>query len=98
MKKTFPLQVAGRDDARVRDKIRQTVNSSVRRARRRPPGEGFDGWIFNCKVGVNEPNAVRTQLKDVGRAIDTIAEQGMTEVYVEVVAAPIRRGPAPAIE
>ncbi|MDP1579017.1 MAG: DUF6172 family protein [Candidatus Didemnitutus sp.] len=93
MKKTFPLQVTGRDDARVRDKIRQTVNSTVRRSRRRAPVEGFDGWDFKCKVGVNEPNAARCSLKEVGRVIEDIAQLGVSEIYVEVVAVPIKRGP-----
>ena len=48
MKKTFPLQTAGKDDARVRDKIRHEVNKYVRRSRRQELPEGFAQWEFAC--------------------------------------------------
>ena len=46
MKKTFPLQAPGKDDARVRDKIRHEVNKYVRRSRRKELPEGFAQWDF----------------------------------------------------
>jgi hypothetical protein len=91
MKKTFPLQAAGKDDARVRDKIRQEVNKYVRRELRKPLPEGFDRWEFACKVGATPMEAQPRVLKEVGGAIDAAALAGATQVYVEIVAAPVRR-------
>ena len=91
MKKVFPLQAPGKDDARVRDKIRHEVNKYVRRERQKELPEGFGVWEFNCKVGATQENAEIRAIKEVGGAIDTVAQAGATEVYLEIVAAPGHR-------
>lgn len=95
MKKTFPLQLPGRDDARVRDKIRHEVNKSVRRSQRKTPPEGFAQWEFICRVGTSPENAESKTIKEVGRAVDAVAETGATAVYVEVEAVPAQRRSTP---
>ena len=91
MKKSFPLQAAGKDDARVRDKIRHEVNKYVRRSQRRTPPEGFAQWEFLCRVGVSAEVAESKTIKEVGAAIDTVAATGATTVYVEIEALPAQR-------
>lgn len=86
MKKTFPLQAAGKDDARVRDKIRHELNKYVRRERKKKLPEGFEEWNLTCKVGASAAAAAALPLKEVGSAIDQVAAAGATEVYVEIVA------------
>ncbi|MBI2515442.1 MAG: hypothetical protein HYV95_00875 [Opitutae bacterium] len=95
MKKTFPLQAPGKDDARVRDKIRHEVNKYVRRSQRKTPMEGFRGWEFECKVGASESNAGPRALKEIGGAIDAVAQTGSNQVYVEIIAKPARHIPDP---
>lgn len=95
MKKTFPLQAPGKDDARVRDKIRHEVNRYVRRSRRKEVPEGFAQWEFACKVGAAVESAEPRALKDVAGAIDAAAETGAPGVYIEITAVPGQRlGPA----
>lgn len=94
MKKIFPLQAPGKDDARVRDKIRQEVNKYTRRELRKPLPEGFTRWEFACKVGAAPADAQSRALKEVGAAIDTVAQAGATQVYVEIEAAPVKRARA----
>jgi hypothetical protein len=91
MKKTFALQETGKDDARVRDKIRHEVNKFLRRARQRPPQEGFRGWDFTCKVGPSETQAEPRTLKEVASSIDEVAARGASHVYIELVPVPARR-------
>ena len=91
MKKSFPLQAPGKDDARVRDKIRHEVNKYVRRSQREAPPEGFGIWEFLCKVGVSPDNAEDKTIKEVGGAIDTVALTGAMTVYVEIIAVPAQR-------
>ncbi|MBS0630817.1 MAG: hypothetical protein JSS11_02805 [Verrucomicrobia bacterium] len=91
MKKTFPLQIDGKDDARVRDKIRQEINNSVRRARAKKLPEGFDSVEFACRVGASAANAEARGFKEIGAEIDRIAGTGATEVYVEITAEPVAR-------
>jgi hypothetical protein len=96
MKKTFPLQAPGKDDARVRDKIRHEVNRYVRRCRRRELPEGFAQWEFSCRVGADESGAEPLALKEVPAAIDTVAATGASGVYLEIVAVPGQRMGTPA--
>ncbi len=91
MKKTFPLQAAGKDDARVRDKVRHEVNKYVRRCRRKEVPEGFAQWEFVCKVGASAETAESKPLKDVAAAIDAVAGAGATVVYLEIEAVPAQR-------
>ena len=91
MKKIFPLHQPGRDDARVRDKIRHEINKYVRRERQKPLPEGFDWWLFNCRVGPSQAAAETLPLAQVGGAIDTVARTGVEEIYVEIVSAPSLR-------
>jgi hypothetical protein len=98
MKKTFPLQAAGKDDARVRDKIRHEINKYVRRCRRKTPPEGFAQWDFACKVGPGPAQSEAKSLKEMAGMIDAVAEAGATEVYVEIAAIPAQRRTAGAGE
>lgn len=88
MKKNFPLQAPGKDDARVRDKIRHEVNKYVRRSQRQKLPEGFGQWSFACRVGASEDQAVAKAIKEVGAAIDAAAQGGAQSVYVEIIAVP----------
>jgi len=98
MKKTFPLQSPGKDDARVRDKIRHEVNRCVRRERRRDLPEGFDGLEFTCRLGTAADSAQPLLLKEIAAAIDAVALTGSTQVYIEVIAVPVARRLPPAPE
>lgn len=91
MKKTFPLTAPGKDDARVRDKIRHEVNKYVRRERQKKLPEGFGLWVFDCKVGASAAMAETRSLSEIGQAIDTLAGGGATEVYLEINATPGQR-------
>lgn len=91
MKKTFPLQAPGKDDARVRDQIRHEVNKYVRRERKKDLPEGFAQWAFDCRVGPTAATAAVRSLKDVGSAIDAVAAEGATEVYIAILASPAHR-------
>jgi hypothetical protein len=91
MKKTFPLTAPGKDDARVRDKIRHELNKYVRRERQKKLPEGFALWSFDCKIGRDAANAEARPLKEIGGAIDALAGAGASEVYIEIVARPDAR-------
>ncbi len=91
MKKSFPLQAAGKADARVRDKIRHEVNKYVRRCRQKAVPAGFAQWDFVCRAGRDAAGAEVKSLQDIASAIDTIAATGATSVYLEIEAVPAQR-------
>ncbi len=86
MRKHFPLRAEGKDDARVRDKIRHEVNKYVRRERDKELPEGFTWWDFSCRVGADEAGAETLALQEVGAAIDRVAEGGAASVFIEIAA------------
>ena len=95
MKKTFPLHVTGKADARVLDAIKHDVRKYVQRERRKTLPEGFELWNFDCKVGADPAGATVCALGDISAAIDAVAQTGTAAVYVEVLASPgLRSGPA----
>jgi hypothetical protein len=94
MKKTFPLTAPGKDDARVRDKIRHELNKYLRRERQKKLPEGFTRWAFDSRIGRDEASAEVRPLNEIGGSIDRLAEAGATEVYVEILARPDPRSPA----
>jgi hypothetical protein len=86
MKKTFSLQVPGKDERRVVELIRGEVGKYLNREKRKVLPEGHDQWVFACRVGADQATAVATDVKHVPTAIDEIAASGASAVYVEILA------------
>ena len=53
MKKTFLLQVEGKNPDRILEAVKHEVRKYVRREGRKTLPEGFDYWDFDCKVGTS---------------------------------------------
>lgn len=88
MKRTFSLTAPDKDDARVRDKIRHELNKYVRRERQKKLPEGFRHWAFDCRIGADAASAETRPLKEIGAVLDSFAQSGATQVYLEVLARP----------
>jgi len=86
MKKTFSLQVPGKDDRRVLELVRSEVGKYLNREKRKTLPEDHDQWVFACRVGTDQATAVTTDVKQLPAAIDEIAASGAPEVYVEILA------------
>jgi hypothetical protein len=95
MKKTFPLHVPGKDDARVLESIKNDIRKYLKRERRKPFPEGFDLWDFNCKVGPDQASAVPTTAGEIIPALDALVKTGADQVYVEILAFAANRMPRP---
>lgn len=91
MKKTFPLHLPDKEDARVVEAIKVTVAKYVKRERRKKLPEGADFWDFRCRVGSDHEGAADTHISSLPKAIDAVTLAGGPEVYVEVLACPGHR-------
>jgi hypothetical protein len=88
MRKSFPLQLPGKADARVLDLIKHEVRKYVKRERRKPlPAESVE-WSFACKVGPAPALAEAVPLKEISAAVDRVAQGTNHEVYIEIIATP----------
>ena len=91
MKKTFALTDPGKAPPRVVEAVKNDVRKYVKRERRKTLPEGFDLWMFRCRIGPEADRAQVCELGNVSPAIDAVANAGEAQVYVEILAEPGHR-------
>ncbi len=98
MKKTFKLDIEGKNRDRVLEAIKNEVRKYVKRERRRELPEGVDFWDFDCRFGATEEQAVVAHLATLTGLMDGIAKEGGSQFYVEILASHGHRQQRPAAE
>ncbi len=96
MKKIYALQAPGKHPDRVLDAVRHEIRQQFKRLRARALPEGGEVWRFACKLGPDESQAESIAEADLSAAVQRWAEQGATQIYLEVVAQSALRGKRPA--
>ncbi|PRD65264.1 DUF6172 family protein [Malikia granosa] len=86
MKKTFPLQIEGRHPDRVLDALKHELRKYLKRERRRDLPAGVDYWDFDCRFGLSQDSAETVHLSQLTGRVDEAAQNGATQVYVEILA------------
>lgn len=85
MRKTYLLNVEGKNRDRLLDASKHDIRKYVKRERSRALPEGVDFWDFDCKFGSNEATAAVVHFATIMGLIDTVAQEGGEQFYVEVV-------------
>ncbi len=91
MRKTFQLQIEGRDPARVVEGVKHELKKYLKRERGKALPAGIDFWDFDCKVGKTAEEAVVTHVGDLNGAIDQVVALGASSVYIEVLSKGAKR-------
>jgi hypothetical protein len=91
MRKTFELQVEGREPARVVEGVKHELKKYLKRERGKALPTGIDFWDFDCKVGKTAEEAVVTHVGDLNAAIDQVVALGAPSVYIEVLSRGAKR-------
>jgi hypothetical protein len=86
MKKTFKLNIEGRNRDRVLDAVKHEVRKYVQRERRRALPPGVDFLDFDCRFGLSEVTAAAAHLAALTGLIDEAAKGGADQLYVEILA------------
>ena len=86
MKKTFQLQVEGKQPDRLLDSIKHDIRKYLKRERRRDLPEGVDFWDFDCKFGLTEATAEVEHLAIVITCIHNAVANQAKQFYVEILA------------
>lgn len=97
MRKTFPLTDPRHEPPRVVAAIKNDVRKYLKRERGKKLPAGADYWDFDCKVGKSEPGST-VHVGDLTKAIDEAAEQGWSNVFIQILARPATRKPKPSDE
>lgn len=85
MRKTYQLNIEGKNRDRLLDASKHDIRKYVKRERSRPLPEGVDYWDFECKFGSNEATAAPVHFATLMGLIDTVAREGGEQFYVEVL-------------
>jgi hypothetical protein len=97
MKKTFLLQVEGKNPDRILEAVKHEVRQYARREGRKTVPPGFDYWDFDCKVGLNAQDSEAGTFAQVVPLIDAVAKTGAAACYVEVLSKPVIRARKPQV-
>ena len=85
MRKTYLLNIEGKNRDRLLDAARHDIRKYVKRERSRPLPAGVDFWDFDCKFGATEADAAVVHFATMMGSVDAVASAGGEQFYVEVV-------------
>ena len=85
MRKTYLLNIEGKNRDRLLEASKHDIRKYVKRERSRPLPEGVDFYDFDCKFGSDEASASVVHFATIMGLIDTVAQEGGEQFYVEVV-------------
>jgi hypothetical protein len=91
MKKTFKLNVEGKNSDRVLDAIKHEIRQYIKRERRKVLPDGVDFWDFDCQFGLSQEAAIGVHFANITALIDAAAKDGADAFYLELVAKPAVR-------
>ena len=96
VKKTFKLNIEGKNRDRVLEATKHEIRKYVKRQRRVPLPAGVDFWDFDCKFGANADTAVVVHFATITALIDAVAQEGGDAFYLELLAKEGRRTSKPS--
>ena len=86
MKKIYQLSDPKKHADRVLESIKSDIRKYMKREKKKPLAEKKTHyWDFDCKVGATQATAKTTTAEEIIKAIDTIKDQGASEIYVEIL-------------
>jgi hypothetical protein len=85
MKKTYQLNIEGKNRDRLLDAAKHDIRKYVKRERARVLPAGVDFWDFDCKSGTGEATAQAVHFASLIASIDALVKDGGEQFYVEVV-------------
>ncbi|MDB5885736.1 MAG: hypothetical protein JWR74_1907 [Polaromonas sp.] len=97
MRKTYLLNIEGKNRERLVEASKHDIRKYVRRERGRALPPGVDFWDFECKFGSNEATAAPVHFATLMGLIDTVVQEGGEQFYVEVVTKPGHRTARPQV-
>jgi hypothetical protein len=85
VKKTYRLNLEGKNRDRLLDAAKHDIRKYAKRERARELPTGVDFWDFDCKLGSTDATAAPVHFAALIAAVDTLAKEGAESFYVEVV-------------
>lgn len=86
VKKTFPLNIEGKQRDRVLDATKHEIRKYMQRQLRVPLPEGVDYWDWDCRCGSSPETAEVTHYAAITKRLDEVAASGSAAFYIELLA------------
>ncbi len=86
VKKTFKLNIEGKNRDRVLEATKHEIRKYVKRQRRVPLPVGVDFWDFDCKFGTSADTATVVHFATITALINAVASEGGEAFYLELLA------------
>jgi hypothetical protein len=86
VKKTFKLNIEGKNRDRVLEATKHEIRKYVKRQRRVELPAGVDFWDFDCRFGATEEAAQGVHFASLTALIDATAQAGADSFYIELLA------------
>lgn len=96
MKKTYRLDLEGKNRDRLLDAAKHDIRKYAKRERARALPAGVDYWDFDCKVGTSLADAATVHFAALIAGVDALAKSSDV-FYVEVLTKPGRRNSSPTV-
>ncbi len=84
MRKTYRLDIEGKNRDRLLDASRHDIRRYVKRERARPLPPGVDFWDFQCRFGGDEAAAAPVHFGSLMDCVSAAAAEGAPQFYVEI--------------
>lgn len=91
MKKTFKLTAPNKQPARQVEYVKHEIKKYIARERRKALPSGFNMWVFECKMGIDEGSATTLFANEINKQIDQVVADNKESFYLEVIAKPGKR-------
>lgn len=86
MKKTYKLEHPKIKMPRIVESIKHDIKKYLKKERSNKLPSGTKYWSFDCKLGQSEEAAEVIELSELTSSIDSMAENNITTVYIEMTA------------
>ncbi|MBB1075758.1 hypothetical protein HUU62_15205 [Rhodoferax sp. 4810] len=95
MKKTFKINIEGKNRDRVLEATKHEIRQYMKRERNKALPEGVDFWDFDCRFGLSQDAAASAHPANLTALIDAAALEGADAFYLELIAKPGVRAARP---
>ena len=95
MKKTYLLNLDGKNRDRLLEAAKHDIRKYVKRERTKVLPAGVDFWDFDCSLGAGDATATSVHFAALMGAIDELLKDGGDQFFVSVLAKPGHRSAKP---
>ncbi|MCD7097980.1 DUF6172 family protein [Stenotrophomonas sp. MMGLT7] len=93
MRKTYQLDIEGKNRDRLLEASKHDIRKYLRRERRKALPAGADFWDFDVRVGADATSAAVVDVAGLIPAVDALVAASHDRFYVEILSRPEKRRP-----